>query len=174
VCTDDEHVAEFKAPANVDYSQRGKAMFDLLRAREVDAAVGDLGASLRDYVEPLIPDARDAGFAWFRKTGVYPLNHGVVIHDRVLAEAPWVAAELFAAFQTAKADYIKHLNGRDLTRADEQALALGKGIAGDPFPFGIDANRKALETIGQFAHAQGATKRAFTVDELFAKELTGV
>jgi 4,5-dihydroxyphthalate decarboxylase len=173
VCTDDEHVAEFKAPANVDYSQRGQKMVDLLRNRTVDAAVGDLGTGLPDFIEPLIPDARDAGFAWFKKTGVYPLNHGVVIHDRVLAEAPWVATELVAAFEAAKVDYLKHLNGRDLNRADEQAIALGRGIGGDPFPFGIEPNRKAIETLIRFTHEQGAIKRAFQVDELFAKETIG-
>jgi len=173
VCTDEEHVAEFQAPANVEYV-RGSSALDLLKRGEVDAAIGDLGTNLPDTIEPLIPDARDAGFAWFKKTGVYPINHGVTIHDRVLAEAPWVATELFAAFQAAKVDYLKHLNGRDLNRADEQAIALGKGIGGDPFPFGVNANRKALETIVRFAHDQGAIKRDFKVDALFARELMDV
>ena len=173
VCTDEEHVAEFRAPANVEYV-RGSTALDLLKRGEVDAAIGDLGTNLPDTIEPLIPDARDAGFSWFKKTGVYPINHGVTIHDRVLAEAPWVATELFAAFQAAKVDYLKHLNGRDLNRADEQAIALGKGIGGDPFPFGVNANRKALETIVRFAHDQGAIKRDFKVDALFARELMDV
>jgi len=166
-------VAEFQAPANVEYV-RGSSALDLLKRGVVDAAIGDLGTNLPDTIEPLIPDARDAGFAWFKKTGVYPINHGVTIHDRVLAEAPWVATELFAAFQAAKVDYLKHLNGRDLNRADEQAIALGKGIGGDPFPFGVNANRKALETIVRFAHDQGAIKRDFKVDALFARELMDV
>ena len=172
VCTDEEHVAEFKPPANVEYA-RGSSALDMLKRGEVDAAIGDLGTNLPENVEPLIADARDAGFAWFKKTGVYPINHGVTIHDRVLKEAPWVASELFAAFQAAKVDYLKHLNGRDLNRADEQAIALGKGIGGDPFPFGVEANRKALEMIVQFAHDQAAIKRGFKVDELFAKETIG-
>jgi len=173
ICTDEEHVAEFQAPANVEYV-RGSSALDILKRGEVDAAIGDLGTNLPDTIEPLIPDARDAGFAWYKKTGVYPINHGVTIHDRVLAEAPWVATELFAAFQAAKVDYLKHLNGRDLNRADDQAIALGKGIGGDPFPFGVNANRKALETIVRFAHDQGAIKRDFKVDELFARELMDV
>jgi 4,5-dihydroxyphthalate decarboxylase len=174
ICTDDEHVAEFKAPGNVKYAERGgPSALDMLKRGEVEAAIGDLGTNLPETVEPLIPDAQLAGFAWYKKTGIYPMNHGVTIHDRVLKEAPWVATELFAAVQAAKTDYLKHLNGRDLTRADDQAIALGRGIGGDPFPFGVEANRKAIEAIIRFAYEQKAIKRSFTIDELFAKELTG-
>jgi 4,5-dihydroxyphthalate decarboxylase len=175
ICTDDEHVAEFKAPANVKYAEQGgPSALDMLKRGEVEAAIGDLGTNLPETIEPLIPDAPLAGFAWYKKTGIYPVNHGVTISDRVLNEAPWVATELFAAFQAAKIDYLKHLNGRDLTRADDQAIALGRGIGGDPFPFGVEANRKAIEAIVRYAHEQKAIQRPFTVDELFAKELTGV
>ena len=98
-----------------------------------------------------------------------------MIHDRVLREQPWVAGELFAAFKAAKAEYMTRINaGRDLNKADEQALALGKGIGGDPFPFGLSANRKALETIVRFTHDQRAIGRNFKVEELFAAELTDV
>src|SRR5258707_5717510 len=36
--TDDEHVAEFKGPPNVDYRFRGKPMRELLLAGEIDSA----------------------------------------------------------------------------------------------------------------------------------------
>jgi len=174
VCTDEEHVAEFRAPANVDYAAKGKSMVEMLRSGEVDAAVGDLGAVSAPEIKPLIPDAREAGFAYYRKTGIYPMNHGVVVHDRLLKEQPSIAGKLFTAFKAAKADYLARLNtGRDLNKADEAALALGKGIGGDPFPFGIEANRKGLEAIVRFARDQRAIARNFSVDELFARELTG-
>ena len=47
-------------------------------------------------------------------------------------------------------------------------------VVGDPFPFGIEANRKALETMTQFAVDQTMVPRRFTVEELFAVELTDV
>jgi 4,5-dihydroxyphthalate decarboxylase len=174
-CSDDEHVAEFKAPKNVDYSLMGKSVKDLLAKGELDAAVGDLGADLPATIKPLIPDARNAGFAYYKKTGVYPINHGVVIQDRLLKEQPQVAAEMFAAFKAAKQAYFAKLeSGQGLDKADQQAVALGKGIGGDPFPFGMAENRKALETIIRFARDQHAISKSFTVDELFARELTDV
>ena len=41
-------------------------------------------------------------------------------------------------------------------------------MVGDPFPFGIETNRKALEAITQFAVDQRMVPRKFSVEELFA------
>jgi 4,5-dihydroxyphthalate decarboxylase len=168
--TDDEHVAEYKAPANVDYSNRGKPIADLLLSSKVPAAVGDVRVNSPD-IQPLIPDARNAGFAYFRKTGVYPINHGLVVKDSLLKAEPGLAADLFHAFQEAKKLYLTRLDsGKDLAPADETVIAL-RQVVGDPFPFGInrsEPNRKALETIVQFAVDQKVIPRKFTMEDLFA------
>ena len=165
--TDDEHVAEYKAPPNVDYSYRGKPIGDLLLSGKVPAAVGDVRLNSLE-IQPLIPDARNASYEYFRKTGVYPINHGVVIKDSTLRENPEIARELFNAFKAAKAIYLAHLAaGQNLSPADENAIAL-KQVVGDPFPFGIKANRKALDTIVAFALDQKAIPARFSIEELFA------
>ena len=46
-------------------------------------------------------------------------------------------------------------------------VQLGAAVVGDPFPFGIEKNRKALETITQFAFDQHMVPRKYTVEELF-------
>src|SRR5205807_5326052 len=166
--TDDEHVAEYKAPANVDYSLRGKPMAELLLSGKIAAAVGDVRVNSPE-IQQLIPDARNAGFAYFQKTGVYPINHGLVVKDSVLQAAPVLACELFRAFQGAKKIYLAHLEaGKDLSSADETAIALRR-VVGDPFPFGIKgSNGKALETIVQFAVDQQVIPKKFGIEELFA------
>jgi len=171
--TDDEHVAEYKAPSNVDYSHRGKPIADLLLSGQIAAAVGDVRVNSPD-IKPLIPDARNAGFAYFRKTGVYPINHGLVIKDSVLKAQPELAQKLFGAFQAAKRIYLAHLDaGKNLSPADESAIAL-KQVVGDPFPFGISdrngPNRKAIETLVEFAVDQQVIPKKFSVEELFAPE----
>src|SRR5271163_1183683 len=101
--TDDEHVAEYRAPAHVDYeSLRGKDLGALLAAGEIDAAIGDVKVDSPN-VKQLIPDALATGFAYYRKTGIYPLNHGIVVKDALLAAQPWLAEELFRLFKAAKA-----------------------------------------------------------------------
>jgi NMT1/THI5 like protein len=166
--TDDEHVAEYKAPANVDYSFRGRALADLLASGEIGAAVGDIRSDSPD-IKPLIPDARNAGFEYFRKTGVYPINHGIVVKSALLAQDPGTARELFDAFKASKAAYLARLReGRDLSPADQNALDLARVVGGDPFPFGVRANRRALETIVRFAVEQRVVPKAVPVEELFA------
>ncbi len=167
--TDEEHVAEFKAPDNVDYDFKGRQMEELLLSGEVDAAIGAISSESPD-IQPLIPDAEEAGFAWYRKTGIFPGNHTVVIRDQVLAEAPWVAEELFMALKASKEAYLAYLEaGKDLSPADEAAIALGKGVGGDPFPLGIEANRRALEALVQMACDQHITPVAYGIEELFAE-----
>jgi 4,5-dihydroxyphthalate decarboxylase len=166
--TGDEHVAEYQAPPNVTYSYKGKAVADLLVSGEIGAAVGDIRVDSPD-VKSLIPDARNAGIAYFRKTGIYPVNHCLVIKNEILDAEPWVAEELFIAFKTAKNSYLARLNKDvDLSPADEVALSLGRAVGGDPFPFGVNANRNALEAIVRFAFDQQVIPEKPSLEELFA------
>ena len=165
--TDDEHVAEFAAPANVDYSNQGTSIADLLAGGKVGAGVGAFPAGAAD-IERLISDPLAAGAAYYAKTGVYPINHTIVVKDAVLEANPEIARTLFQAFKSSKSAYLARLDAKtDLEPADEINVALSK-IVGDPFPFGVAANRKALETVVDFAHDQGVISERPGVDGLFA------
>jgi 4,5-dihydroxyphthalate decarboxylase len=164
--TDDEHVLQFEAPSNVTYKFRGANMRDLLLSGEIDAAIGEIGVEAPE-VKPLIPDAREAAFAWFRKTGIYPINHGIVVKDSVLKEKPWIATGLMQAFETAKAAYLRNLHESAGFSSWDKAASENATVVGDPFPFGIEPNRKALEAITRFALNQKMVPRKYSVEELF-------
>ena len=66
----------------------------------------------------------------------------------------------------AKAEYLKDLKGNESTSWDKAATVNAK-VVGDPFPFGIESNRKALEAITQFAFDQHMVPRKYSVEELF-------
>jgi hypothetical protein len=167
VPTNDEHVAEFQAPPNVDYSFRGKNIVDLLLSRQIEAAIGDIQVDAPE-IRPLIPDARNAGFAYFRKTGIYPINHVLVIKNSVLEAEPWVAEELFSLFKAAKSAYLTRLDdGRGLSSADREVIERSR-VVGDPFPFGVTANRKALDAILRFSIDQHVIPKKLSLEELFA------
>ena len=166
VPTDDEHVLGFTYPANVDTSYRGKPMKELLLSGVVDAALGEVGVEAPE-IKPLIPDAQNAAFGYFHKTGIYPINHGVVVKNSVLKDNPGIADELTRAFEIAKAEYVKNLKGNEMTSWD-RAATVNATVVGDPFPFGIEKNRKALEAITQFAFDQKVIPRKYSVEELFA------
>ena len=166
--TDDEHVEEYQTPLNVDYKYQGEDVTGLLLSGKVDAAVGDVPITSPD-MQVLIPDAIIAGFDYFRNTGIYPINHGLVIKTSVLEEEPFIAQEIFNAFKASKDAYLRHLaSGKDLTFEDKTALELQSVVGEDPFPFGLAPNLNALEKITQFAADQGITPLKANVENLFA------
>jgi 4,5-dihydroxyphthalate decarboxylase len=140
-------------------------MKDLLLGGVVDAALGEVGVEAPE-IKPLIPEAQEAAFGWFRRTGIYPINHGLVVKNDILKDKPWIAGELVRFFERGKAEYLKDLKGNESTSWD-RAATVNAAVVGDPFPFGIEANRKALEAITQFAVNQKMVPRKFTVEELF-------
>jgi 4,5-dihydroxyphthalate decarboxylase len=141
-------------------------MKELLLPGVVDAALGEVGVEAPE-IKPLIPDAQNAAFGYFRNTGIYPINHGVVVKNSVLKDNPGIADELTRAFEIAKAEYVKNLKGNEMTSWD-RAATVNATVVGDPFPFGIEKNRKALEAITQFAFDQKMIPRKYSVEELFA------
>ena len=70
VLSGDEHVAEYRAPANVVPIDEGKKLGEMLAAGELAAAIGI--ESGQPDVQPLIPNALDAGLAALRARGHYP------------------------------------------------------------------------------------------------------
>jgi 4,5-dihydroxyphthalate decarboxylase len=167
--TDDEHVAEFELPPNANYLFKGRKIGDLFETGDIDAAVGAFGAAPAG-VEPLIPDAVEAGFAAYRKTGIYPVNHTIVVRDDLLEEYPGLAADLFDALTESKGAYYGALDrSGELSEEDALTVQLETGLAGDPFPYGIEPNSRALDALAQMAVDQHITPRRFEVEELFAE-----
>lgn len=166
--TDDEHVADFQPPANADYDYQGRDIAELFAAGDIVAAIGAV-SGMPDTVRPLIPDAVEAGFASYRKTGIYPINHTVVVRDELLQTYPGLAADLFQALKVSKEAYLSGLDrGGDLSAEDALTVQLETGLGGDPFPYGVEPNRKALEALTRLAAEQHITPDRFTVEELFA------
>jgi 4,5-dihydroxyphthalate decarboxylase len=168
VPTDDEHVAEFVYPGNVDTSCRGRSAADLVLSGNCAAAIGDV-KSPSSELRPLIPNARLAGFDYFRKTGIYPINHTITVSDTVLAVYPWVAKDLYAAFERSHAVYAASLaDGTANPPADRGPAEIRRTLGIDPFPHGLDANRHALETVVAFAVDQKILPKPIAIEDLFA------
>ncbi len=170
VLSGDEHVAEYVAPANVVPIEAGKNMQEMLISGELVAAIG-VEANHPDIV-PLIPDALETGLAALKHNGHWPINHLVVIKDEVLEANPGIAADCFEAFAQAKRLYVDALRADQIEKPDA-ADRLHKRvmeITGEPLPYGIEPNRKIIETLIGHAQAQGIINRPMTVEDLFAKE----
>jgi 4,5-dihydroxyphthalate decarboxylase len=93
----------------------------------------------------------------------------------VYAKAPWVAQSLYKAFTEAKARaYALYDQTAALPAMVPWLIAdleeARREMGEDWWPYGLEPNRKALETFLRYHHEQGLSKRRFTPDELFAPE----
>jgi 4,5-dihydroxyphthalate decarboxylase len=174
VLSGDEHVAEYQPPANVVPMEAGKKMEDMLTSGELAAAIG-VDVKSPD-VQPLIPNALDAGLAALRQRGHYPINHTVVIKDELIAKHPDLAADVFNAFTESKRVYLDRLKGGQIEKPTEVDAVHGKvmEITGDPLPYGLAPNRKVVEALIGHALTQGIITKPVTVDELFVPSTRGL
>ena len=137
--TDDEHVAGFAAPKNVDYSFRGAKMRDLLLSGEIDAAIGEVAVDAPE-IKPLIPDAQNAAFDYFRKTGDLsdqPRRGGQGFGAEGRAVDRGRALPRVRDGQGRISEEPGHGPGATATSWDK-AAKVNAEVVGDPFPFGIE------------------------------------
>lgn len=149
---------------------------------ETMLAEGELDAVFHsDFVKPflakdprvarLFPDNKAEEIAYYQRTGIFPIMHVVGIRQALAQEHPWLAVNLFRAFNEAKAIAMKRMaNPRIVPLAwyraawEEQERLLGP----DPWEYGLtDKNRKILETLVGYSHEQGLIKQRPTLEQLF-------
>ena len=118
----------------------------------------------------LFPDPRQAEIEYYRRSGIFPIMHTVVIRNAILEKHPWVAVSVLQAFQQAKEQcYARLRNPRNTALAWVQdALREQQSVLGpDPWPYGLEPNRKNLEPAVRYVHDQGMIRRKPTLEELF-------
>ena len=174
VLSGDEHVAEYRAPANVR-SANGADLGDLLAAGELAATIGVDAAG----THPVIPDPDAAGYAALRERGHYPINHLVVVRDELLDEHPDLARDLFDTFAESKRRYVEDLLAdaiTELTAADRMHREVARVTGEDPLPYGIEPNKAVLEELLDHAMNQHILRTRPNINDLFApgtRDITG-
>jgi len=121
-------------------------------------------------IKYLFPDPVAEGVRYFRKTGIYPINHGMVVRREIAEKHPWVILNLMKAFDKANAIAdalrLEHVDYHVAAGAISQDAA--KALRTPALQHGIKANRKSLETAAQMSLEQGLTPRLMKLDEIFA------
>jgi len=155
---------------------------------ETMLAEGELDAVLHsDLIKPFIakdarvarlfPDHKAEEIAYYRKTGIFPIMHVLGLRQSLAERYPWVAVNLFKAFEEAKSIAMRQMeNPRIVPLAwyrdawEEQESILGS----DPWQYGLsNKNRNNLETLISYSHEQGLIKRRPALNELFLNVSTG-
>ena len=154
----------------------GKDESELLVSGEVDALFHAIEPKAfiqgNPLVERLFPDPRKVERAYFSKTGIFPIMHAVAVRKELIEQNPWIAKAIFDAYSEAKKqDYLQMKKWGwvfDSLPWYGQELEETKRVMGENFwPYGIDPNRKTLETLFRYSHEQGLSSRELRIDELF-------
>jgi 4,5-dihydroxyphthalate decarboxylase len=153
-----------------------RSLNDMLLAGEIDAILAPRppraftdGSGL---IRGIFSEVKEVEQDYYRRTGIFPIMHLVAVRREVHDRYPWLAANLVSAFTAAKNSSLARL--ADITSSMlplpwvSQQLADATGLLGpDPWPYGVNANRRTLEAFVEYAREQGVCGRSIEIDELF-------
>jgi 4,5-dihydroxyphthalate decarboxylase len=155
----------------------------MLASGELDAVISARAPKVfldgKHSIKRLIPDYRDQEEAYFRKTGIFPIMHLVVLRRDAYEANRWIARNLMEAFEQSKRACLPELyqggtSFLPVAWGYDHAVQTNRMMfpENDPWPYGIENNRKTLEPFLAFCHEQGVTRRKLAVEELFPKEVS--
>jgi 4,5-dihydroxyphthalate decarboxylase len=174
---------EFETPADLKITRlpHDRSVEKMLAEGELDAVIHSSIIKPLAAGDPrvgrLFPDYKAEEIAYFKKTGIFPIMHVLGIKQAIVDRHPWVPINMFHAFQKAKAIAMARMaNPRIVPLAwyreawEEQEAILGP----DPWEYGLtERNRHNVETLAQYSHEQGLTKRRHSADDLFVSVFQG-
>jgi 4,5-dihydroxyphthalate decarboxylase len=156
----------------------GPPLAERLEAGDIDALIAPrVPPAFRTgnpAVARIFPDPRAIEEDYFRRTGIFPILHLVVLRRSLYTQHPWVASSLYRAFVAAKEVCYRELEqtmeGLRVTAPwFEYHLDDVRGVMpADYWAYGLEPNRHALDTFCRYAHAQHVVSRSVALDELFA------
>ena len=168
-------------PPGVKLTRRPDAtLSDMLVAGEVDAVMSARAPECFDQGHPnirrLFENFMEVETAYYNATSIFPIMHTVAIRGELLARHPWIAGNLYKAFDESRRRSIAR--ALDPTHPQfpipwcfEYARRAQESFGKDYWPYGIEANRTTLEAFLQFAHEQGVCHRLMRVEDLFPKQV---
>ena len=143
------------------------ALHYLVNDNLIDRSKADL-ANHPD-IKLLFSDRTAEGVRYYRKTGIYPINHGMVVKRALVDKHPWLVGNLLDAFERANEKI-------DRERTEHAAYYIDTGLLPadarnklrEPLVrHGIKANRQTLETCARYSNEQSLTPRVMRLDEIF-------
>lgn len=162
-------------PIKIEINRSPKSLDDLLAAGEIDAIIGALlPPSLGKHPDlvRLFWDHRAVERDYYRRTGIHPIMHLVVISKPVFETHRWIARPLYNAFVAAKTMAWEALRYSGAPRSmlpwvlDEVAEA-EVVFGGEPFAYGLEKNRRTIATLVSYLHRHHLIARQPSPSELF-------
>jgi 4,5-dihydroxyphthalate decarboxylase len=153
-----------------------KTLSGMIAAGELDAVIiarppNSFREKHADVVR-LFPDYEAMEQRYYAETRVYPIMHVIALRKAILDGAPWIARNLTNAFEESKRRSLERLLDPAVSRYPLPWLAnyaarMQAQFGGDPFPFGIEANRPTLELFLRYTYEQGIAHRLVKPEDIF-------
>lgn len=120
----------------------------------------------------LFPDFEAMEQYYYNETHVYPIMHVIAMRKSLLDAHPWVARNLLNAFEESKRRSLDRILDPAVSRypvpwLTNYARRMSEMFGGDPFPYGIEANRSTLELFLRYTYEQGIAHRLAKPEEIF-------
>ncbi len=170
---------DFDLPSKIrlEVIPQDRTLNAMIESGEIDALMSPRMPSCflsgSQKVRRLFPDYKRVEMDYFRKTGLFPLMHLMVIRMGVYEKNPWVAQSLYKAFCEAKDLCFSKIYDSNVLRTslpwtladyEETRLLMGE----DYWPYGFAAHRHGLETLQSYLLEQGLIKNSLDLEKLFA------
>jgi 4,5-dihydroxyphthalate decarboxylase len=176
--THGQGVTDRLAPGiDIRHLQEHELLNDLLQRGEIDAAYGDNDRAAIDpgaAVRPLFGagDATAILAEFRRKTGITPVNHTLVMQQRLAEQYPDLPMKLFHAFERSKQEAYRRAReaaGGYLLFPHDHFSQVAALFGEDPYPAGLAANRVMLQMLAQELHLEGLVRELPNTEALFAE-----
>jgi 4,5-dihydroxyphthalate decarboxylase len=156
-----------------------KTLSGMLAAGELDAMFSARAPSCFTRRAPqvgrMFADYRAIEHEYYRKTGIFPIMHLIGVKKELVARHPWLPTSLYKAFATAKALALEEVHDVNALRVtlpwiEAEALQTAELMGADFWRYGVEENRKDIETLARYSHEQGLVSRRIPIEELFARQ----
>ena len=167
----------------VEYAAKNVDLGDLLEAGEIDVLISaDIPKCVLEKspkVGRLFEDYETVERDYYRRTGIFPIMHTVVVTRDLATEQPELVKSIYEGFCEAKDRMERqYATGMTFNNLDMMHPWLTKLIGenrdlmgGDWWPYGIEPNRAAIDAVLRYHHEQGLTKQRFSIEDIFVPGL---
>jgi 4,5-dihydroxyphthalate decarboxylase len=165
----------------IRYVDSEKMLSQLLESGEVEAAflhqVPECFSSGSPKVRRMFPDYREKEIEYYRRTGVHPIMHCVVVRKDVYQRRPWVLQNLYKSLREARRRTLEALADIGAYSAMIPFLPAvmddTRAVFGNDFwPYGVKDNLPTLEKLVRYAYHQGLAPRVLNTETLFHESVS--
>ncbi len=173
--TEGQEELDIKLPPEISAERvsGGMLLDELLLAGQLDAVVyPETLPSLESSgkIGRLFPNYKQVEAEYFKRTGIFPIMHTVVVKSEILERYPWVAQSVWRAFEQSKLACYRYLDDQRRSALawfgeawEEQRAILGQ----DPWPYDMAHNRKTIETLVRYMNEDGLLTSVPNIEKEF-------